>query len=168
MKFKSILSNQQGTTLIEAVVSTLILSIGIIPSFFMILVSNNLSASIRNNLIAANLAQEGIEVARAIRDANWFASDAFDTGFTDGDYTVEWNSTSLTPVTGTVPLLKVDNNGLYNYTNGTNSAFSRKLTITRIDPTGCNCELKVISEVSWQEKKSVKTIRVESHLYNWP
>ena len=157
---------ERGTTLVEAIVVVFILSFGLIPSFFTVISANNLATAIKNNLIADNLAQEGLEVVRAIRDSNWFTGNSFDLGLGDGNYRVVWNSTGLLPESSN-PLLKLDSQGLYNYSTGTDTIFHRRLVIAKIDPAGCNCELRIISEVSWQEKSRTKTIRAESHLFNW-
>ncbi len=153
--------------MVEGLVALLVLSLGLIPAFGIILVANNFVFSIRNNLIAANLAQEGVEVARALRDANRFSGRAFDFGLGNGSYLVEWNSNSLLPV-GSNPFLKVSSQGLYNYSSGTNTIFRRRLLVTKIDPGGCNCELRVVSEITWVERKGVtKVVNVESHLFDW-
>lgn len=163
---RSIFSDNRGTTLVEALVSVLIFSLGIIPSFVVINLANSLASSIKNNLIAANLAQEGIEVVRAIRDTNWFLDNSFDLGLADGTYRAEWNSTSLLPESGN-PVLRVDTGGLYNYSTGIQTLFRRKVTITNMDPVNCNCQLRVVSEVTWPEKGRTETIRVELHLFDW-
>lgn len=162
----------KGTTIIEAMVAVLILSLGLIPVLSSILMASNLSSRITNNLVAANLAQEGVEIVRAIRDGNWLASESFDRFLADcGQATcegrVEWNTEGYPMTVDDNPTLMIDANGLYNYTTGSATPFSRKVSITKIDPTGCNCEIKVVSEVSWLEKNTLKSVQVESHLYNW-
>lgn len=153
-------------TLVEALVSVLIFSLGIVPSFLVILMANNLASSIKNNLVAANLAQEGIEIVRAIRDTNWFLDNSFDLGLSDGAYRVEWNSTSLLPESGNTAL-RVDTGGLYNYSTGTETLFRRKVTITNVDPVNCDCQLRVVSEVTWLEKGRTETVSAELHLFDW-
>jgi len=158
--------NEKGTTLIEALVAILILVFGIVPSLAVILTGNAFSYSIRNSLIASNLAQEGVEVVRAMRDANWFNNQPFDTGLSDGAYRLEWNSDVLLSESGNPPL-KITLAGLYNYSSGIDTTFRRRVLITKIDPLGCNCELRIITEVTWPERGRTKTIQVESHLFNW-
>lgn len=149
----------------------LILSFGLIPSLSVIITASNLSSLITNDLIAANLAQEGIEAVRAIRDANWFNGQAFDTELSANTYRVEWNSTSLISETGSNPPLKIDSNGLYNYTTGDDTIFRRRILIEKdtVDDTlpKCDCQLRVISEVTWPSKKTIKTVVVEAHLFDW-
>ena len=156
----------KGTALVESLVALMILSFGLIPALSIVLVANNLSSSIRNNLIAANLAQESVEVVRAIRDRNWFSGLSFDFGLADGVYRVEWNSGALMSESGN-PVLKIDGQGLYSYSNGVDTTFSRRVLVTKIDPGGCNCELKIIGEVRWLERNRIRTVSVESHLFDW-
>ena len=69
--------NEFGFTLIEALVALVILTIALGPA---LVLSSNISSTasvIQNNLIAANLSQEGIEVIRALRDANWYSGLVF-------------------------------------------------------------------------------------------
>src|SRR3989344_1484533 len=65
--------DQSGFTIIESLVSILILTLALVPVISVISSATDISNNIRNNFVAANLAQEGIEVVRAIRDRNWFA-----------------------------------------------------------------------------------------------
>ena len=152
-----------GFTLIEALVSLMILSVAIIPAYAISTSSVGLAYSIRNSTTASNLAQEGVEVVRAIRDANWFSGQAFDYNLPgDGDrYIVSWNSSGVSPWYD-VPL-KMDANGVYNYTSGADSIFQRTITLTGIS----SVQLKVESEVTWTERGRAKSIRVESHLFDW-
>lgn len=155
--------NEFGFTLVEALVALVILTLALGPA---LILSSNISSTasaIKNNLIAANLAQEGVEVVRALRDANWYnGAPSFDSGLADGIYRVEWNSNALITL-GSNPPLKI-NNGLYNYSSGTDTVFKRTITITNI-PTE---ELKIISEVTWTERGNrVRDIKTESHLYDW-
>ena len=153
---------EKGFTLIEALVALVILTIALGPA---LILSSNLSATasvVRNNLVAANLAQEGVEAVRALRDTNWFNGAAFDNGLADGIYRVEWNSDSLISF-GSNPPLKADN-GLYNYSTGTDTVFRRTVTISKPN----NGELVLVSYVNWVERGNInRTVSAESHLFNW-
>ena len=157
--------NQSGLTLVEAMVSLVFLTLGLIPILGVIVSSISLSARIENNLIAANLAQEGIEVVRAIRDASWMSGEAFNQNLPNGDYLVAFNSTSLLAYNPSA-YLKIDSNKIYSYTAGTDTLFKRRINITNV-PSACNCEIIVISEVTWVERTQSRTARVEDHLYDW-
>lgn len=162
---KRIKNKHNGMTIIETMVALVFLTLGLVPIFSLISSSAQLSNRIRNNLIAANLAQEGIEVVRAIRDASWLNGSAFDQNLPAGDYRVSWDSDSLMAYDSSIPL-KINTGGNYNYSSGTNTTYKRRINITKI-PSACNCELKVISEVTWTEKGTNRIVTVESHLFNW-
>lgn len=159
---KSLLNSSKGFTLIEALVSLVVLTIALGPA---LVLSSNISSTasvIQNNLIAANLSQEGLEVIRALRDANWYNGLSFDTGLPDGIYRIDWNSNDLISLEGNPPL-KITN-GLYNYSSGTDTIFKRTITITKINSE----ELRITSEVSWTERgERARSVKAESHLFDW-
>lgn len=158
-----------GLTLVEALVSLVILSFGLIPALAILSSSTRISSLIKNNLIAANLAQEGVEVVRSLRDANWFANRPFDNGLV-GQWRVEWDTNWITkpPVAvGTNPPLKFNlATGTYNYLTGEDTNFRRWISVV-VTANPCNCELVVVSRVDWIQQGKAKTINVESHLYDW-
>lgn len=167
-------AGQAGLTLIEAIVSLVILVSGLIPAVYVISASLNTSSIIKNNLIAANLAQEGVEVIRSLRDANWFnpAIPSFDNGLIGTwqvDWNTNWNTNPPQAITvDTSPFIKFDaSTGLYNYIIGSNTQFKRTTTIA-LTPNACNCELVVISRVDWLERGGrARVVQVESHLFDW-
>lgn len=154
-----------GFTLVEALVALTLITVGLIPAFLQASSAVQLSGRVRNSLIAAHLAQEGVEVVRALRDANWFADQPFDTGLTSctTGCRVEYNSASLLPSVGN-PQLKLDPlSGLYQYNTGNQTGFTREITVSPIS----NHELKVVSEVGWTDRGGAKTYTLEYHLFDW-
>ena len=155
-------SYNKGFTLVEALVALVILTIALGPSLILSSDITNVASVIQNDLIAANLAQEGVEVVRALRDSNWFTSLPFNTGFAGGIFRVEGYSASMI-VLGANPPLKV-NNGLYNYSAGTDTIFQRTITINNVNLN----EIRIVSDVIWTERGSrARDVKVESHLFNW-
>lgn len=150
----------------EALVSLALLTTALVPTFILATDAIRLSGRIRNSLIASSLAQEGVEVVRALRDANWFAGQPFDTGLTlcVQGCQVAWDSPSLTPVKNMLPLKWDKPSGLYQYSAGTDSPFSRTIIVT---PGSGNAELVVKSEVTWAEHAIPKSVVVEYHLFDW-
>jgi type II secretory pathway pseudopilin PulG len=63
--------NQKGQTLLELLVALFILVLVLTATVALIVSSINAGRESRNRLIAANLAREGIEIVRNIRDSNW-------------------------------------------------------------------------------------------------
>ena len=69
---------------IETIVSLVLLTLAVIPALYLANLSLNSIAIIQDNLTASNLAQEGLEVVRGIRDDNWFNNRPFDFGINLG------------------------------------------------------------------------------------
>lgn len=69
-----------GQTLIELIAATFILAVGLVGVLGLTTanVRNQTIGSIR--LVASNLAREGIEIARNVRDTNWIKIEQWDTG----------------------------------------------------------------------------------------
>jgi len=157
------LNNKNGFTLIEALVSLVILTLALGPA---LVLSSNISSTasvIQHNLVATNLAQEGLEVARAIRDSNWFNGLPFDNGLTDGIYRIRRLPTPALLPLGTNPPLKIDN-GHYNNATGTYTIFRRTVTVTKINSE----EIRIVVDVTWTERgERARDLKAESHLFDW-
>ena len=110
-------------------VALVLVTVAMGPVFILATSSVNVASRIEHNLIASNLSQEGIEVIRNIRDTNWLNGGAFDDSLSIGTWRVEWSTTGggLMAV-GSNPVLKKEN-GLYNYSTGTDTVFRRTVTI---------------------------------------
>lgn len=166
----SVVSCSSGFTLVEALVSLVLLTSALVPAFILATDALMLSSRIRNTLIASSLAQEGVEVVRAIRDANWFKPTyPLTTAFSEdllgcaAGCRVAWDSISPVALSGVSTPLLLNESGLYQYAGGTESVFSRVITIT----AQSDVELVVKSEVTWNERSIPKSVVVESHLFDW-
>ncbi len=155
----------KGFTLIEALVALTLLTVGLIPAFMQASNAVALSGAVRNSLIASNLAQEGVEVVRSMRDANWFASAPFTTGLDSclGGCRVQWDSSAIMPLSGNPPIKFDSLSGLHQYATGTDTMFSRMMTITAVSAH----ELRVQATIDWRERSGNKTFTLEYHLYDW-
>lgn len=162
-------SNQTGFTLIETLVSLFILSIAITGAFAVISYNVSSASFIKNGFVASGLAQEGLELARNLRDNDWFANRPFGVlggaSPANGLYCVQWDSSQLMGSCANINPLKQDPaTGLYSH-NGTGAPtiFSRTLTVTPVSAA----ELKVVVDVSWKERVGIKHVYGEEHLFNW-
>lgn len=155
-----------GFTLVEVLVALALLTIGLVPAFIQASHAVTLAGSVRNSLIASNLAQEGAEAVRAIRDANWLAGDSFDTGLDScaGGCRVAFDGDALISGAGANQPLKLDSaTGLYQYVSGTDTLFSRTVVITQESAY----HLKAVVTVSWTERTGTRQLALEYHLYDW-
>lgn len=155
-------NNRSGFTLIETMVAVSIVAIGLVSALGAITTALFYVSNIENRLIAANLAAEGIEVARNIRDNNWLQNLAWNNGLANGDYQAAYNSAAFSSYSGNLLLLD-SNTGLYNYTLGNPTLYLRKISIANLS----SYEIRVISSVTWQRRGITFSSSAESHLFNW-
>ncbi|HUO75708.1 MAG TPA: type II secretion system protein [Candidatus Paceibacterota bacterium] len=153
-----------GFTLIEALVALAIVTVGLIPAFVEATNALNLASSIQNSLIATHLAQEGVEVVRAMRDDDWFAGAPFGTTLDAcaNGCRVQWNSAAVLPAAD-VALNRDPTSGIFSYDTGTATGFKRSLTITAVSAH----ERKVVVTVTWHDRTGAKQFQLEDHLYDW-
>jgi prepilin-type N-terminal cleavage/methylation domain-containing protein len=142
----------KGFTLIETLVALTLLTVGLIPAFVQASSAVTLATTVKNSLIAANLAQEGVETVRALRDENWFAGRPFDTNLNVCATNCADQFLKLDPVSG-----------LYQYTQGADSSFKRMVVIAPVSAA----EVKVTSTVTWTERTTDKQFVVEEYLFDW-
>ena len=116
-----------------------------------------------SRLTAAYLSKEGIEIVRNIRDENWLNGRLWNTGLGAGEYELDYDDSSLSIFSGRK--LRFDGN-YYNLDFGGETKFTRKITITPDIDEGADI-LKVVSEVSWNEKGNSYSFKVQENLYNW-
>jgi prepilin-type N-terminal cleavage/methylation domain-containing protein len=68
--------NEQGFTLIELMIALAVFTIGIVAALSLALANYNNSRDNLDKIVASNLAREGIELIRNVRDSNWLRAEA--------------------------------------------------------------------------------------------
>lgn len=104
------LGARPGQSFIEAMIAITIIVTSITSSLALVQSSITAARIGGSQVVAANLAREGVEVARSLRDGNWLAGRSFETGLVDaagktarpildlskGEWTLSFAPTSLT------------------------------------------------------------------------
>ncbi len=188
MKTPELKNNEYGFTLVEVLISLLIFTVAVVG---VITVSSQGSMNVnsaKNKVVATFLADEGIELARAMRDTSIVSTVAAGGTESDGwDAFVSAPGTSLCGTacdidpTNTTPgivfpdsanvqpctpycILNLTSVGYYtSFAPGTPSIFSRKITID----TSVSQEAKVTSTVQWKEGLSTLSATQEETMFNW-
>lgn len=74
----------QGFTLIEVLISIAVLTIGIVTALGLAISNFNNNRENTSRVMAANLAREGIELIRNLRDSNWLKIDSNNVAYCGG------------------------------------------------------------------------------------
>ena len=151
-----------GFTLFETIVAIGLILVGLVTALALITTSLFYSSNIQDRLIAANLAAEGIEIVRNIRDNNWLQSISWNSGLTNGDYQAAYNSIILSAY-NEQPFLFDSSANLYSYASGAITPYVRKISIANISVN----EIKVVSTVTWQRRDVSYNNSAEDRLFNW-
>lgn len=163
-RFEQLEHMHRGFTLVEAMVALVLITVAMGPVFILATSAINTASRVEHNLIASNLAQEGIETLRNIRDTNWLNEAMFDNNIPAGTWRIQWDTMGGDfMAVGSNPVLK-KNNGLYNYSTGVDTVFRRTINISKPN----SGELVLTSLVTWIERGGInRTVSVESHLFDW-
>jgi hypothetical protein len=162
----------------EAIVAIFVITTGLVG--VLSLVSQTIAASTfsKDKLIAAYLAQEGIEIIRNIRDTEWLKGASWGSDICTSfpcEWEADYTTTSFLNDCGSPTnynchlynssdFLKIDGS-FYNYSSGNPTKFTRKITINDGPLSGSSLNIKI--EVFWQEKGAQHKVEAQENLYNW-
>gem|GEM_PF-333468 len=162
-----------GFTVLEIIAVIFIASLGLIGVLALATQNIKVSSLNRNELIASQLAQEGLELVRNQRDKNWLDGNDWKLGagagsdsdiYQDGTYAIDYNNgiTNVTGIDSPDAVLKI-NNGFYEHNSGTPTIFSRLITV--IDNASDYMEIE--SNVRWSDRGQIYNYAVNTVLYDW-
>ncbi len=170
-------SKKSGFTLIEIMVAISVMTVGILGIYALVPHVVSLSGVNLDRFRAVQLAREGIEIIRNIRDTNWLEQrsnplNSWKEGLTNCSLGCEADYTTPTVEDPTLPsynegrfLYIEGNTGFYKYIDSPSeddikTKFKRKIIITP-NPNVLNVKVQII----WPGKDS--PFEVEENLYNW-
>ncbi|MCK9445579.1 prepilin-type N-terminal cleavage/methylation domain-containing protein [bacterium] len=168
----NIFKKEKGFTLLEMLISIMIITIGIFGTYSAVLKYTKATQQARENLTAVYLCQEGIEIIKNIRDSNWISAVSWDTGLTacnsgcEIDYEKkggDGTTNGLTTWSSPGNFLYIDETtGLYKYEHTSadiETPWTRKITIDN----GTTDILKITVLVTWGSNNMI----VKEDIYNW-
>lgn len=157
---------KKAFSLVEIITILFIVSVGLLGVLSLIIQNIQSQSYNKNNLIAYQLAQEGVELIRFVRDTNWRQGDPFNTGLATGQFYMDYQDTEPQPYSGNANdiLLRQDAAGYYVHGgSATSTGFSRLITLSR--PNAHNVDVRV--NVTWQERGGNASYDLETLLYDW-
>ena len=164
----------------ETTIALGILMIGVLATVTLLLATFNYVQQSEQEIVVVNLAREGIEIARAMRnseDPNKASDvDIFDNSYDNQKFHLDSDdpntaaTLSANSVTGANAASDCSqcqlylNNGKYTHDTGQLTNFKRMITV---EPGDSNKEKKIISEVSWTFKGQTHSYTLEMYLTDW-
>ena len=168
----------RGFTLIETMVATGVLLIAVVGPMSLLGNSLNNIYFVRDQMLAVNLAQEGVEVVRQRRDTNFLSGVAWDGGFGTSDCAggvtcvVDTNPTlAIMKCNGlcTEKVYKDPTDGFYHQYPSTPplgvtpSLFTRKVNLVRVNGN----EYTITVNVSWSTGRIPGSVTVTESIFRW-
>ncbi|MDO8571923.1 MAG: segregation/condensation protein A [bacterium] len=193
----SMRSNQKGSTLIELITAIFMLSLALVSALAFTTVNFKNESIGASRLVASNLAREGVELSRNIRDTNWIKGEAFNTGLENGCSIIPSTIDRFTLQVACPEKIMEDTafriyrdtnkKTLYQGQTGLETEqetqFYRSIAITPVcikivdgistDTPDVQCSsdetigLQVSSDVHWVQGGSEYNVRMTEQLYNW-
>ncbi len=177
---KKIKKNNKGFSLMELIVVIFVLATGLLG--VLSLATNNLNTQKNNQdrLIASQLAQEGLELVRNIRDSNWAnagtTGDDWDEYLTDGSpgedhYYIDYSG--INDCSGSCDSddikLYIKNNGSYEsfYSHDSSDASFSGFTREIIIDDSSSDDLLISCVVTWQTGTKSFEYKADTKIYNW-
>jgi len=160
--------------LLEVMIAISVLTVAVGGTYALIQQTLRAASLANSKLIAAHLAQEGVETVRNLRDNNWLNQRinpglSWKAGLGAGEYEMDYNDVALASFVGEGRYLYIDGaDGFYTYLDSpgpgdTQTKFKRKITVAEVGDD----EIDVTVTVFWQERGGEYETEVIENLHNW-
>lgn len=160
---------QKGQVLIETTIALGILIVGVLASYTLALSSVSSSGQSNQKLLAVNLAREGLDIIRAIRDSGMLdQNQSWPYGLADGSFLVDSDDSALTQPANNISqgTLYLTSGGVYTHEAAGNTPTPFRRLITISSSGGAAIKI-IVSTVEWDERGQVKNFSLETHLSDW-
>ncbi|MEK9170544.1 MAG: hypothetical protein AAB674_02760 [Patescibacteria group bacterium] len=157
------LNPNSGQMLVEAMIAITIAIVGLLGIFSLLSNSLSLNRVVGDQVIATNLASEGVELVKNLIDSNIIQRKPWNLGVDPGEFEIDFSGNSLSPYQNRYLNFNPET-GEYSYGSGQPAKFIRKVVIGQPSPD----EIKTNSIVKWETRGGGKfEINLEDHFFNW-
>lgn len=164
---KKILSNKKAFSLIEIMAVIMIIALGMVGVANLVTQSIQAQSLNKSNVIAHQLAQEGIELIRQVRDTNWVQGNPWNTNLSSGNYCIDYLSSSPLSISSPSDChLYFNDHRYYSSQAGVgdqDTPFNRMITINDTSTT----TMEVTSIITWTDRGRAYRYDVSTQLYDW-
>lgn len=182
-------NREAGQTLLETIIAIGIILVGVLGTIALVIANMQAARQGIDRVTAANLAREGLEVVRNMRDGNWLQSKTSSSDWTTGfigqanDAIPAFNSTTfqwsldftidgqpdLTTAPGAQVFQMDDDSHLFLQPQQGVSVATPYYRIIEFTPSlgGDDNKLGIVARVEWKERGVKHKVILEDHLTNW-
>ena len=162
---------KSGFSLVEIMTALFIISIGMV-GILSLIVQNIQSQNVNKGaLIAAQLAQEGIELIRHTRDSNWAAGQAWNTNLAPGHYIIDYRLAAPRGISfSKQENLRQDTTGYYynpDLSTDINPDSGYARTIDIVANPGNASSIYIKATISWSDHNKSFNYVIDTILYDW-
>ncbi len=162
--FKKISKAEDGSLMIESIIATSLIVIGILGIMSLLARSASLSHYTSHSLQATYLAAEGMEVIKNILDTDVAMNAPWGSSVpSDGTYCVYFNTETLTPCAGSGGVVYDATSGFYQQPLYLQPSFFQRI----VQITGSGGAFNVSSTVSWYENGVQKSVTLDDAFQGW-
>jgi len=154
IKSRKLGMKKKGFSLMEAVISVFVVAVGLVAAINLMVSGINHSTDSRDHVVASQLAQEGVELVRNLRDNNWAVGNvSFDIAkfpaVSKSNCRIDKDSNNIHSCAPGADHKKLnyDGNNFYVHAAGTATKFQRKIELDFDNPS--LGDLTVTSIVIW-------------------
>jgi prepilin-type N-terminal cleavage/methylation domain-containing protein len=176
-KVKSLPAGRQGFTLIEVLIGLFIAVIASLSVAQVIASTNKVIDAGRKTFIATNIAHEGLELTREIRDDTWFSNPDRTKWMSTAQlcpdnnvhtYTIDSELAKNDQIKNDAKTkLYIQSNGEWTHDVGIDTGYDRLMTIDCTNQVLDPAYVTVTATVSWNGAYGPKNISLTEQLYNW-
>jgi prepilin-type N-terminal cleavage/methylation domain-containing protein len=160
---------KNGFSLIEVIVALFIISVGLVGMLGIIFQSIQAENVNENRLVASQLAQEGLELTRNVRDDNWLGSENWYHGISEPDSNLvklrldhKGNRSKINSIDEGA--LQINDEGYYVHNSAyPDSNFKRMIVVE--NKTDASSSVSCL--VEWNERGRNNIYVADTILYNW-
>lgn len=159
----------RGFSLLETIVAISILTLALLGPLALAAFALRSASLSENEVIAFNLAEEGMEFVINKRDSNIFAGagnwlEGLANCQSANGCFVDVTNNSVRTCSANCPFLKRNtSSGLYNYVSGSDTIFRRKVTLESVSSNSDERKVKV--SVSWAERFGNRSFTLEHNIF---
>lgn len=163
---KYLKQNKEGQLLIESIVAIGIAIVGLLGILNLLTRSLVLSRDVSQKFIATYLAVEGIELIKSFVDADLASNRAINNTLKTGSWEADFSFDKPKGFQNLFLRFNADT-GIYGYTDGVRTPYTRELVIQEILHEGTVQELVVHSIVRWELQGEQYEISLEDHFFDY-